>query len=205
MCTHFAFTSVVPRPPGDHPRTPSLHFCQQSPVRTWGTSEMLSEANRPHRSDPDAHLEHLSQQMWLQGPPQGKPLKSHTPTPTPGITLLANPQVQGNPGCKPSPSRFLVGLDTCQRDHARRMPGLFTPLGNQSGSRVQHQGKQTDLEETKYAGSFLPIQVSRAWESILGRGGPKEIKAGYLQIESTRSFVCLRLDKAHTVCLRWGG
>ena len=91
--------------------------------------------------------------------------------------------------------------------------GRTTPTGcqgcllhweNQSGSRVRHQGKQTDLGETKYTGSFLPIQVRRAWESW-GEGGLQEIKAGYLEIESTGSFVCLRPDKAHTVCLTWSG
>ena len=40
---------------------------------------------------------------------------------------------------------------------------------------------------------------------ILGRGGPQEIKAGYLKIESTCSLVCLRPDKASAVCLIWGG
>lgn len=36
-------------------------------------------------------------------------------------------------------------------------------------------------------------------------GGLKEIKGGSLEIRSAGSFVLLRPDKAHAVCLTWRG
>ena len=39
--------------------------------------------------------------------------------------------------------------------------GCLLHWENQLGSGVWHRGRQTDLEETKYTGSFLLIQVQR--------------------------------------------
>lgn len=193
--------SVVPRLPRRLCR--DAHPQLLSPVRSWGTAEIevLSEANFPPQARPMMPTHHIC--------PSRARSRGHF-SPHPWHLTLGQPSGPGQTRLQMTKA-FPIQIPHLPGHQPRHLPeggttptgfqGCLLPWETQLGSGVWHQGKQTDLGETKYACSFFLFKF-KGHGNLGGRGGagdPKEIKAFSLEIKSASRFVGLRAYNAHAM------
>lgn len=150
--------SQAPQRPSQDPQ-PTLR--QQSPLRSWGTSP---------NSSPQARLTMPTPNTSLSRCDSSGHLRRATQIPPPGISLLANLQVQGKEGCKASPSRVLAGLDPSRGTTPTRCQGCLLHWENQSGVKGPAPRKADRSRRNQIHWLFLPYSSSTGM-GILGRRG----------------------------------